>query len=197
MKEQEEIKEKMTAEEAAKAAAETENTTNEETQGEAEASEQEEEEKTPEVLLAEAQAEIAELKDRNLRQLAEFDNYRKRTIKEKTELILNGSEKTVTAMLPVLDDFERALQTMDKAEDIAAVREGVELIFQKFNKVLADLGVTRIETADTDFDVDIHEAIAQIPAPTDELKGKVIDCVQTGYKLNDKVIRHAKVAVGV
>lgn len=197
MKEQEEIKEKMTAEEAAKAAAETENTTNEETQGEAEASEQEEEEKTPEVLLAEAQAEIAELKDRNLRQLAEFDNYRKRTIKEKTELILNGSEKTVTAMLPVLDDFERALQTMDKAEDIAAVREGVELIFQKFNKVLADLGVTRIETADADFDVDIHEAIAQIPAPTDELKGKVIDCVQTGYKLNDKVIRHAKVAVGV
>ena len=100
-------------------------------------------------------------------------------------------------MLPVLDDFERALQTMDKAEDIAAVREGVELIFQKFNKVLADLGVTRIETADADFDVDIHEAIAQIPAPTDELKGKVIDCVQTGYKLNDKVIRHAKVAVGV
>ena len=197
MKEQEEIKEKMTAEEAAKTAAETENTTNEETQGEAEASEQEEEEKTPEVLLAEAQAEIAELKDRNLRQLAEFDNYRKRTIKEKTELILNGSEKTVTAMLPVLDDFERALQTMDKAEDIAAVREGVELIFQKFNKVLADLGVTRIETADADFDVDIHEAIAQIPAPTDELKGKVIDCVQTGYKLNDKVIRHAKVAVGV
>lgn len=197
MKEQEEIKEKMKAEEAAKAAAETENTTNEETQGEAEASEQEEEEKTPEVLLAEAQAEIAELKDRNLRQLAEFDNYRKRTIKEKTELILNGSEKTVTAMLPVLDDFERALQTMDKAEDIAAVREGVELIFQKFNKVLADLGVTRIETADADFDVDIHEAIAQIPAPTDELKGKVIDCVQTGYKLNDKVIRHAKVAVGV
>jgi len=197
MKEQEEIKEKMTAEEAAKAAAETENTTNEETQGEAEASEQEEEEKTPEVLLAEAQTEIAELKDRNLRQLAEFDNYRKRTIKEKTELILNGSEKTVTAMLPVLDDFERALQTMDKAEDIAAVREGVELIFQKFNKVLADLGVTRIETADADFDVDIHEAIAQIPAPTDELKGKVIDCVQTGYKLNDKVIRHAKVAVGV
>ena len=197
MKEQEEIKKKMTAEEAAKAAAETENTTNEETQGEAEASEQEEEEKTPEVLLAEAQAEIAELKDRNLRQLAEFDNYRKRTIKEKTELILNGSEKTVTAMLPVLDDFERALQTMDKAEDIAAVREGVELIFQKFNKVLADLGVTRIETADADFDVDIHEAIAQIPAPTDELKGKVIDCVQTGYKLNDKVIRHAKVAVGV
>lgn len=197
MKEQEEIREKMTAEEAAKAAAETENTTNEETQGEAEALEQEEEEKTPEVLLAEAQAEIAELKDRNLRQLAEFDNYRKRTIKEKTELILNGSEKTVTAMLPVLDDFERALQTMDKAEDIAAVREGVELIFQKFNKVLADLGVTRIETADADFDVDIHEAIAQIPAPTDELKGKVIDCVQTGYKLNDKVIRHAKVAVGV
>ncbi|MCR5820475.1 MAG: nucleotide exchange factor GrpE [Bacteroidaceae bacterium] len=191
----EEKNEDLTAEEAAKAASESADTADA-AQPEAEP-EKEEEEKTPEMLLAEALAEIAELKDRNLRQLAEFDNYRKRTIKEKTELILNGSEKTVSAILPVLDDFERALKTMDKAEEVAAVREGVELIFQKFIKVLADLGVTRIETDDADFDVDIHEAIAQIPAPSDEQKGKVIDCVQTGYKLNDKVIRHAKVAVGV
>ena len=152
---------------------------------------------TPEQLLAQAQAEIAELKNQALYKQAEFENYRKRTIKEKTELILNGAEKTVTAILPVLDDFERALQNMEKAEDVASIREGVELIFQKFNKVLNGLGVQPIDTKDADFDVDVHEAIAQIPAPTDELKGKVIDCVQTGYKLNDKVIRHAKVAVGV
>lgn len=154
-------------------------------------------EPTPEQLLAQAKAEIEELKTQALYKQAEFENYRKRTIKEKTELILNGAEKTVTAILPVLDDFERAIQNMAKAEDVDSVREGVELIFQKFNKTLASLGVEPIDTKDADFDVDVHEAIAQIPAPTDEQKGKVIDCVQTGYKLNDKVIRHAKVAVGV
>lgn len=161
------------------------------------ASEEAETEQTPEQLLALAQAEIAELKNQALYKQAEFENYRKRTIKEKTELILNGAEKTVTAILPVLDDFERALQNMEKADDVASIREGVELIFQKFNKTLHSLGVQPIDTNNADFDVDVHEAIAQIPAPTDELKGKVIDCVQTGYKLNDKVIRHAKVAVGV
>ena len=154
-------------------------------------------EPTLEERLAQAEAEIAELKNQALYKQAEFENYRKRTIKEKTELILNGAEKTVTAFLPVLDDFERALQNLEKAEDVSAVREGVELIFQKFTKTLNGLGVQPIDTKDADFDVDVHEAIAQIPAPTDELKGKVIDCVQTGYKLNDKVIRHAKVAVGV
>lgn len=147
--------------------------------------------------LAETEAKLAELHDKYLRQVAEFDNYRKRTMKEKAELILNGAEKTITAFLPVLDDMERALKNMEKAEDVAAVKEGVELIFQKFIKTLETQGVKRIETENADFNTDLHEAIAQVPAPTDEMKGKVIDCVQTGYTLNDKVIRHSKVAVGL
>ncbi|MCM1108526.1 MAG: nucleotide exchange factor GrpE [Clostridium sp.] len=147
--------------------------------------------------LTEAQSKLAEMQDKYLRQVAEFDNYRKRTMKEKAELILNGAERTVTAILPVLDDFERALKNMDKAEDVQAVKEGVELIHQKFIKIMEAQGVKKIETENADFNTDVHEAIAQIPAPTDELKGKVMDCVQTGYTLNDKVIRHAKVAVGL
>lgn len=152
---------------------------------------------TEEDRLAETEAKLAELHDKYLRQVAEFDNYRKRTMKEKAELILNGAEKTITAFLPVLDDMERALKNMEKAEDVAAVKEGVELIFQKFIKTLETQGVKRIETENADFNTDLHEAIAQVPAPTDEMKGKVIDCVQTGYTLNDKVIRHSKVAVGL
>lgn len=152
---------------------------------------------TEEDKLAETEAKLAELHDKYLRKVAEFDNYRKRTMKEKAELILNGAEKTITAFLPVLDDMERALKNMEKAEDVAAVKEGVELIFQKFIKTLETQGVKRIETENADFNTDLHEAIAQVPAPTDEMKGKVIDCVQTGYTLNDKVIRHSKVAVGL
>ena len=152
---------------------------------------------TEEDKLAETEAKLAELHDKYLRKIAEFDNYRKRTMKEKAELILNGAEKTITAFLPVLDDMERALKNMEKAEDVAAVKEGVELIFQKFIKTLETQGVKRIETENADFNTDLHEAIAQVPAPTDEMKGKVIDCVQTGYTLNDKVIRHSKVAVGL
>lgn len=154
-------------------------------------------EETVEERLASAEAKVAELQDKYLRQVAEFDNYRKRTIKEKAELILNGGEKTITAILPILDDMERALANMDKFDDIAAVKEGVDLIFQKFIKVLGEQGVKKIETENADFNVDIHDAIAQVPAPSDELKGKVIDCVKTGYTLNDKVIRHAQVAVGL
>lgn len=154
-------------------------------------------EETVEERLASAEAKVAELQDKYLRQVAEFDNYRKRTIKEKAELILNGGEKTITAILPILDDMERALANMDKFEDIAAVKEGVDLIFQKFIKVLGEQGVKKIETENADFNVDLHDAIAQVPAPSDELKGKVIDCVKTGYTLNDKVIRHAQVAVGL
>lgn len=154
-------------------------------------------EETIEERLASAEAKVAELQDKYLRQVAEFDNYRKRTIKEKAELILNGGEKTITAILPILDDMERALANMDKFEDIAAVKEGVDLIFQKFIKVLGEQGVKKIETENADFNVDLHDAIAQVPAPSDELKGKVIDCVKTGYTLNDKVIRHAQVAVGL
>lgn len=147
--------------------------------------------------LAMAEAKIAELQDKYLRQVAEFDNYRKRTLKEKAELILNGAEKTVIAILPILDDMERALQNMEKAEDVAAVKEGVDLIYQKFIKTLEAQGVKAIDTKEADFSTDLHEAIAQIPAPCTEMKGKVIDCVQTGYTLNEKVIRHAKVAVGL
>ncbi len=146
--------------------------------------------------LAKAEAEIAELKDKYLRSVAEFDNYRKRTMKEKAELILNGSEKTITAILPIVDDMERAMANVEKADDMEAVKEGMELIYQKFQKTLESLGLKKIETADADFDTDFHEAIAMVPGMGDDKKGKILDCVQTGYKLNDKVIRHAKVAVG-
>lgn len=150
-----------------------------------------EEEKSP---LEKAEEENAKLKDQLLRTIAEFDNYKKRTLKEKTELILNGGEKTITAVLPVLDDFERAMA--DKTEDPQAIKEGMELIFKKFVKTLEGMGVKKIETEDQDFDVDYHEAVAMVPGMGDDKKGKVIDCIQTGYMLNDKVIRHAKVAVG-
>lgn len=141
-------------------------------------------------------AELEKLKDKYLRTVAEFDNYKKRTLKEKTELILNGSEKTVTTFLPILDDMERAIANASKATDITAVEEGWELIYNKFIKQLDSIGVKKIETNDADFDVDYHEAVAMVPGMGDDKKGKVIDCVQTGYTLNDKVIRHAKVAVG-
>lgn len=144
--------------------------------------------------LAETQKQLAEMKDQYLRKAAEFENYRKRTIKEKSELILNGAESTVKAILPILDDFERAVA--DKTEDAKAIKEGMQLIFNKFVKTLKGLGVEKIDTADKEFDVDFHEAVAMVPGMGDDKKGKVIDCVQTGYKLNDKVIRHAKVAVG-
>lgn len=144
-----------------------------------------------------ANAEIASLKDQLLRKIAEFDNYRKRTIKEKTDLILNGGEKTIITILPVIDDLERALKNMKSADNVNAVLEGVELIYKKFMDILAKQGVSIIETKEADFDVDVHEAVAQLPAPTPELKGKVMDCTLTGYKLNEKVIRHAQVVVGV
>jgi molecular chaperone GrpE len=151
------------------------------------------EEKDP---LEVAQAEIAELKSQLLYKAAEFDNYRKRTLKERAELILNGGEKTVTAILPVLDDMERAIENGAKTDDPAVLREGMELIYQKFMKALEAQGVSKIETEDADFDTDVHEAVAMVPGMGDDKKGKVIDCLQQGYKLNDKVIRHAKVAVG-
>lgn len=140
--------------------------------------------------------QLAELKDQYLRKVAEFDNYRKRTLKEKTELILNGGEKVITSILPILDDFERAEDNISKATDLDALKEGVELIFQKLLKVLEAQGLKKIETHEADFNTDFHEAIAMVPAANEEQKGKVVDCVQTGYTLNDKVIRHAKVAIG-
>ena len=146
--------------------------------------------------LEDAQAVIEEQKDKYLRLSAEFDNYRKRTMKEKAELILNGGEKSISSILPVIDDFERAIKTMETAKDVQAVKEGVELIYNKFMAVMAQNGVKVIETKDQPLDTDYHEAIAVIPAPSEEQKGKILDCVQTGYTLNDKVIRHAKVVVG-
>ena len=144
--------------------------------------------------LTKAQQEVEELKKQLLYKTAEFENYRKRTLKEKAELILIGGEKTVAAILPILDDFERAIA--DKSEDPKVIKEGVQMIFNKFVKTLEGLGVKKIETNDKDFDVDFHEAIAMVPGMGDDKKGKIIDCVQTGYTMNDKVIRHAKVAVG-
>ena len=153
----------------------------------------EEEEKDP---LEKAQEEIADLKDKWLRSVAEFENYRKRTLKERAELILNGGEKVITAILPILDDMERAIENGAKTDDPEVLREGMTLIHQKFMKTLEAQGVSKIETKNADFDTDVHEAVAMVPGMGDDKKGKVIDCLQEGYKLNDKVIRHAKVAVG-
>ena len=171
--------------------------TQSETNTEEEVSQDTEKELSVEEQLEAAKKEIEELNDKLLRKIAEFNNYRKRTIKEKTELILNGGEKTIVSILPVIDDLERALKNMQNADNVTAVLEGVELIYKKFMDILSKQGVSVIETKDADFNVDIHEAIAQLPAPTEELKGKVMDCTLTGYKLNDKVIRHAQVVVGL
>lgn len=157
------------------------------------------EEPTPEQKLEkeleEAKKTIEEQKDKYLRLSAEFDNYRKRTMKEKAELIKNGGEKAISAILPILDDLERALQNMQKADDVKAMYEGIDLISQKFHKVLSQEGLQKMDPVGETFDTDYHEAIALVPAPDEAQKGKVLDCVQTGYKLNDKVIRHAKVVV--
>lgn len=146
--------------------------------------------------LDEANEKIAMLEDRYLRQIAEFDNYRKRTMKEKAELIKNGGERTIEAILPVLDDFERALDNMAKDENATEAMKGVELIYNKFIGILKQNGLQKIETEGADFDTDYHEAIAMVPAFEESQKGKVLDCIQSGYMLNEKVIRHAKVAVG-
>lgn len=146
--------------------------------------------------LAQANQTIEEQSDKYLRLSAEFDNYRKRTNKEKAELILNGSQTTIKAILPVLDDMERAMSNMEKSDELRPALEGVELIYNKFIKILEQQGVKKIETENQEFNTDYCEAIAMIPAPSEEMKGKIMDCVQTGYMLNDKVIRHAKVAVG-
>ena len=146
--------------------------------------------------LEKANEQIEEQKDKYLRLSAEFDNYRKRTMKEKAELILNGGEKSISSILPIVDDFERALKNMETATDVAAVKEGVGLIYNKFMSVLGQNSVKVIETKEQPPATDYHEAIAVIPALNEALKGKILDCVQTGYILNDKVIRHAKVVVG-
>lgn len=146
--------------------------------------------------LDELKKKYNELNDSYLRLMAEFDNYRKRTLREKSELIKNGGENALTSLLPVVDDFERALQNIRTAEDVKAVAEGVELIYNKFISYLSQQDVKPIETVGKTFDAETSEAVALIPAPEADLKGKVLDCVQTGYILHEKVIRHAKVVVG-
>lgn len=173
----------------------SENSENSENSEDSENSENSEspEDKDP---LEAALAEIESLKTQMLYKTAEFDNYRKRTLKEKAELILNGGEKAVSAILPVIDDMERAMENGEKTDDPQVLREGMELIYHKFMKALESLGVKKIETENADFNTDVHEAVAMVPGMGDDKKGKVIDCLQSGYQLNDKVIRHAKVAVG-
>jgi molecular chaperone GrpE len=187
--EEEEVLNENPSEETDNQAEEVENSENAEESENSEDSE----EKDP---LQKAEEEIADLKNQLLYKVAEFENYRKRTLKERAELILNGGEKFITAILPVLDDMERAIENGAKTNDPAVLREGMELIYQKFMKTLESQGVSKIETTDADFDTDVHEAVAMVPGMGDDKKGKVIDCLQQGYKLNDKVIRHAKVAVG-
>lgn len=160
------------------------------------AEENAQEELSVEEQLQKAQEEIQHLKDNHLRQLAEFDNYRKRTLKEKAELILNGGEKVITAFLPILDDLARAQENIEKNQDYNTLKEGVDLIVKKLYKVLGEQGLTVIDTEGQPFDTDYYEAVALVPVADETQKGKIIDCVQTGYKLNDKVIRHAKVVVG-
>ena len=190
MKEEEKINQEeiLENEEAQETAETSENTDNQET-----AAEEPAEEKDP---LEAAQEEIEQLKTQMLYKTAEFDNFRKRTLKEKQELRLNGSESAITAVLPIIDDMERAIENGAKTDDPAVLREGMELIYNKFIKALEGLGVKKIDTEDADFNTDLHEAVAMVPGMGDDKKGKVIDCLQAGYQLNDKVIRHAKVAVG-
>lgn len=191
-----EVEENKVEEEASKKTEDTKDQAVEDNKTSETAEEQDVQDQEIEDPLQVAQKELAETKDKYLRMLADFENYKKRTLKEKTELILNGGEKTITAILPVLDDMERAIANAEKAETKDALEEGWELICQKFQKTLEGLGLKRIDTDDADFNVDFHEAIALVPGLGDDKKGKVIDCTQAGYTLNDKVIRHAKVAVG-
>ena len=153
----------------------------------------EEEPQTEEEKLAK---QLEELKDKYLRTVAEFENFKRRTLKEKAELILNGGGKTITAILPIIDDMERAIENAHKQECVDSVEEGWELIYKKLLSTLEGMGVKKMEVDGKDFDVDFHEAVAMVPGMGDEKKGKIIDCLQTGYTLNDKVIRYAKVAVG-
>ena len=146
--------------------------------------------------LEKAELELLELKDKHIRLQAEFDNYRKRTLKERMELLKTASESLLVGILPVIDDFDRAVQTLDKVEEEGHLKDGVMLIYNKFQDFLKQNGVKEIEAKEQTFDTDLHEAITTFPAPTEELKGKIIDVVQKGYYLNDKVIRHSKVVIG-
>lgn len=162
----------------------------------AEADEQETKEETPEDKIAALQAELDKAKKEYLFLMAEFDNYRKRTLKEKADLIKNGGEKAMLDLLPVVDDFERAIDAIDKSDDVDSLKDGVGLIYNKFLKYLESQQVKPMESTGNDFDADIYEAVTTFPTPDESMKGKVIDTVQKGYTINDKVLRHAKVVVG-
>lgn len=170
--------------------AETQNAT-----GEAEATPAADEQENEAAPTEALEQKVAELTDRNLRLMAEFDNYRKRTLKERADLIKTAGENIFVNMLPLVDDFERALKAMETAQDVAAVKEGVQLIYDKFIKFLDQNGVKEIPTENAVFDVDRHEAVTTFPAPSEDMKGKIMDCVTKGYTLNDKVIRYPKVVV--
>lgn len=174
-----------------------ETTQDQTTEQEAQATEQEIHEQTPEEKVVALEAELEAMKDKYLRQAAEFDNYRKRTMQEKADLLKYGAQKAVEALLPVVDDIERAMQHIEKAEDVESVKEGMNLIYQKFQKYLEQQQVSVIPANQgDDFDDNIHEAVTMFPAPDPSLKGKIVDCVTKGYKLSDKVVRYAKVVVG-
>ena len=178
-----------------KTAEETENTAGKETECKEDSKDNEKKEQTPDEKIAELEKQIEELKVQQLYKVAEFDNFRKRVMQEKADLIKNGGAKVITTLLPIIDDRERAQQNMDKYEDVAAVKEGLLLIIDKFFKLLAQEGLKKMDVVGEIFDADLHEAIAMVPGQASDMKGKVIDCVMAGYTLNEKVIRYAKVAV--
>ena len=173
-----------------------EGSTNTNNASETETANEETAEKTDAEKLAAAEEEIAKLNDQILRLRAEFDNYRKRTLKEKAELILNGGEKVMSSLLPVLDDLDRAMENINKSDEVDTLKEGVDLIISKLSKTLGGQGLKKMETIGELFDTDFHEAIALVPVPEEAQKNHIIDCVTPGYILNEKVIRHAKVVVG-
>lgn len=186
VKEEEELQQEETQSEAQNAEVENQNAEEE----------QPAKEETPEDKIAALQAELEKSQKEYLFLMAEFDNYRKRTVKEKAELIKNGGEKAMLGLLPVIDDFERAIDAIDKSSDVEGLKEGVDLIYNKFMKYLESQQVKPMESTGTDFDADIYEAVTTFPAPDESMKGKVIDTVQKGYTINEKVLRHAKVVVG-
>lgn len=190
-KEQEQVKEEELQQEETQTEAQ-----NDEVESQNAETEQPAKEETPEYKIAALQAELEKSQKEYLFLMAEFDNYRKRTVKEKAELIKNGGEKAMLGLLPVIDDFERAIDAIDKSSDVEGLKEGVDLIYNKFMKYLESQQVKPMESTGTDFDADIYEAVTTFPAPDESMKGKVIDTVQKGYTINEKVLRHAKVVVG-
>lgn len=190
-KEQEQVKEEELQQEETQTEAQ-----NAEVESQNAEEEQPAKEETPEDKIAALQAELEKSQKEYLFLMAEFDNYRKRTVKEKAELIKNGGEKAMLGLLPVIDDFERAIEAIDKSSDVDSLKEGVDLIYNKFMKYLESQQVKPMESTGTDFDADVYEAVTTFPAPDESMKGKVIDTVQKGYTINEKVLRHAKVVVG-